>query len=917
MTVENKLLKKTYYEKFMIENETNHPVQVLAENFLTEQQTELPDLSYIRFSQGEVYYHHKDFEAAIYKWEKITNELEPWAKKNIGDSYYELGMLSTSEDFYLAIESNNLILNSEVALQLFSIYIEEERLDEAAKVIKNLVELNPDYPNVTTIARSFFEEYRDWSSAIELAINEAIRTESLVWFNILKSYVNDGLTKTIEPTYFSRALITLHTIDHAEFEQFVSSLWNSYKGQEDYFSWIIEFNHLFLNVEVDRTRLWNDLSVLYQETYFDLIDGSYFIKEIADVIPNLLTNWLKVTHPSHSLVTAAAVLSWSEIFPSCISSVIVKDAENMLNHSLKYSDGLAESLQLFEAILNWAEKHEIKVGYKLKWIVQELLDLHENRLLVAGISGNGKTSFINSLFREHILEPSTSTVVHFKNNDEIIIKEISEAEMNTELTLSDFRNITAWQRQTHLVDVKLPSEFLKEHTLSLIVPQSNKGITVETNEWFTYLHVADGLLFVLDAQNPFSDEERDLLLRIQEHAPNLPIHFVLNKVDAIYNEHEVKRIVTEAKAKINNHFPNASIIAYSSFVESKRYLNGLSEQIKTIFSNGNIEEERNEKLLYFIRKTVTQLIEKRVEMENTLLENVIWNEEAVVRLNGAINQLSDLEKEKIEIIKRSYRMIKDEMKEDLTKTIPTLLRNCSDFIQEDSDFKNINNELHKEMNKRVQSYLEHTLVPKFSNAIQEWLEICNVEFIQSQSKLKEMSEGFNSLYKDERFKLDGDFRVLDDWYRDVERMTNGMRMETVNVLLRLTPSQFFLKSSGKLFGALPKNKMPVYKMYKKFIENEDYDYVADAISQQVIMPFDLFEKGLERDITMFFRNPFNVMNKEVEKAHSNIETNKDSLSIVKTNPEFYFDPLKLFEVRLRQYEWMLSVRENIRSIHSI
>ena len=30
--------------------------------------------------------------------------------------------------------------------------------------------MNPDYPNVTKLARTFFEENQDWSSAIELAL---------------------------------------------------------------------------------------------------------------------------------------------------------------------------------------------------------------------------------------------------------------------------------------------------------------------------------------------------------------------------------------------------------------------------------------------------------------------------------------------------------------------------------------------------------------------------------------------------------------------------------------------------------------------------------------------------------------------------------------------------------------------------
>ena len=142
-----------------------------------------------------MYFHHKDYEAAIFKWENIINELEPWAKKNTADAYYELGLLSTAEDLYCAIATNNLTLNTEVALQLFSLYIERGKLDLALSVIKKTIISNPDYPNVTEIARTFFEEQQDWNNAIELAVNEAIRTDSLEWFEMLITYVENGLTK--------------------------------------------------------------------------------------------------------------------------------------------------------------------------------------------------------------------------------------------------------------------------------------------------------------------------------------------------------------------------------------------------------------------------------------------------------------------------------------------------------------------------------------------------------------------------------------------------------------------------------------------------------------------------------------------------------------------------------------------------
>lgn len=160
MTLEDQLKQKTYYKMFINEHEEIHPIRVLGEEFQEEASKDLPNLSAIRFAQGEVYFHHKDYEAAIFKWENITDELVPWAKKNTADAYYELGLLSTAEDIYTTISTDNATLNTEVALQLFSLYFERGKTDAAISTIKRTIAANPEYPNVTEIARAFLKDSR-------------------------------------------------------------------------------------------------------------------------------------------------------------------------------------------------------------------------------------------------------------------------------------------------------------------------------------------------------------------------------------------------------------------------------------------------------------------------------------------------------------------------------------------------------------------------------------------------------------------------------------------------------------------------------------------------------------------------------------------------------------------------------------
>ncbi|MGX1981261.1 tetratricopeptide repeat protein [Thermolongibacillus altinsuensis] len=906
MTLENQLIKKTFYETFMEAGEKN-PVRVLGEAFLAGYKDGTADISAIRFAQGEVYFHNKDYEAAIFKWENVHNALEPWAKKNIADCHYELGQLSTAEEIYKSIDTESSVLQSEVALQLFSLYIDQGKIEKADQVIKKAVSSNPDYPNVTDIARAFFEKHKDWKSAIELAVNEAIRTESHRWFDILKSYAEQGLTKAFEPHYFSKCLAVLYGVDQTRFEQMVHALWNGYRNERSYFSWLREFNHLFLNLDANRKQSWKELSALYQETYFELIDGTYLMKELEEIIPNLLTNWIKIADYSHALFASAAVLAWSEKFPSSISPEVVNDAENLIFHSRNETDGLEYSLTLFDSIVKWAEEQHVDPGHRFRWIIRELVDFQTHHLLVAGTSGNGKSSFINSVLGENILTVPTSSVIVFKGDDETEIRKISDEELTTFSGFHEFQE--AVDRRLNkafnnaIIEFSLPSPILQENRLALIDTPGFSDRNRMEGEALEYLHFADSLLFVLDANDPFTEKEQEIIMQIRKYAPNLPIHFLLNKIDEIYDEQEAAQIVEDTRSRVREFLPRAQVFAYSSHLRSRKQQNDLAEFLKDL-NRPIAEEDRIEKILIFIRKLIRHLLDKWTEMEKSLVESIKWNEEMATKLSGAINQLTDLKEEKTRMITRTFRKVLEEIRADLSENIPKILQECSDLIQEDSDFRNIHFELNDEMNRRAHAYVTDKVLPELYRSLQEWILKANDELNQCQSFLDEISDGFNGMYGEERLKLNCDFKVLDDWLRDADRMTSGVQMEKVNIFLRRTPYQILLKSAGRLFGVFQQNNEMLYHKYKQFVENQDYLDVAESIMNQLLLPFELFEKSLERDISFFFRNPFVVLNQAVEETKKEIEEKEEELEKMRSNPETYRDPLTLFEVKLRQYEWI-------------
>ena len=193
------------------------------------------------------------------------------------------------------------------------------------------------------------------------------------------------------------------------------------------------------------------------------------------------------------------------------------------------------------------------------------------------------------------------------------------------------------------------------------------------------------------------------------------------------------------------------------------------------------------------------------------------------------------------------------------------------------------------MNERVQKHVQQVLLPKFTGSIQEWIETAHNEFIQAQAYLDEMSETFNKLYKEERMKLPCDFKLLDDWNRDVARMTNRITVTNINILLRFTPTQFFLKVPEN-YLVICKNQSMLANKYKQYIETEDYTEIAHTISKQFFLQFEVFEGALERDIMMFFKDPLNILKQNVDATQLEIQEDEQTLATLRSNPETYHDP---------------------------
>ncbi|WP_026906704.1 tetratricopeptide repeat protein [Paucisalibacillus globulus] len=697
MTTENELINKTYYQTIIAENKQGHPIKILGEMYKEEMQKERPDLSSIRFAQGEVYFLNNDFEAAIYKWQHpLDEEFFPWAQKNIADAHLEMGLLEHAEKFYKEVDTPLIVLSSEVLLQLFSLYIQQGNQEKAVNTIKSAVKLNPDYSRVTEIAQTYFEDIKDWNSAIELAVDEAMRTKSLAWFDVFSGYAEHGLTFTYDPSYFNEILVALLQIDKFHFESLTEVLWNSYKQSDFYIEWLETVNQLLLNQSIDPSYMWKKLPSLFKETYFELISGRFLIRDISTLMQNHLMNWLNISSESDSLISSTAVLAWSEMFPSTLDTALISEAEHHFENTTPNSNGRKDGMELYESIKIWAESEGL---------------------------------------------------------------------------LEDFSEFTRPMLEEYNIEVASPS-------------------------------------------------------------------------------------------RIRN----------------------------------------------LIKVSIEFLLEQRIQMENAVQEEITWNEELLSRLHDIQEQLGNTEKEKANIIISSFSSIKNDLVQQVMSKLPKVLRSCSDLVQEDSDYSKIHIELNEEMNRRIAAYMQNFVKYDLKHTIQEWMEESKRELQESQTTCNELGESIKEQFNKEKLELEGDFKVLDDWQRDLERISRGMlRNGNVNILLRNNPSQLLLKGAGKLLGSISKNKDILHTRYKSYIENADYSQIAGEIMNPFNQQLELFEGSIEWDINRFFSGSVDVLNREIEEAQENIGNHHTTLHTMQSKPEIYRDPLTLFELKLRQYELMNTI----------
>ncbi|KKO20165.1 MAG: hypothetical protein DCC43_06125 [Candidatus Brocadia sp.] len=144
-------------------------------------------------------------------------------------------------------------------------------------------------------------------------------------------------------------------------------------------------------------------------------------------------------------------------------------------------------------------------------------------LLVAGEYNSGKSSFINAMCGEHVLQdgptPTTNRITLLTYGEKVEVKEVGD----------------------HLCQATYPMESLKNVTL-VDTPGTNSIIVEHAALTESFVHRAELVLFVTSSDHPFTESERQFL-QFLKGKWGRKVLFILNKID-LKSPEELNEIVS-------------------------------------------------------------------------------------------------------------------------------------------------------------------------------------------------------------------------------------------------------------------------------------------------------------------------------------------------------------------------------------
>lgn len=217
----------------------------------------------------------------------------------------------------------------------------------------------------------------------------------------------------------------------------------------------------------------------------------------------------------------------------------------MLEEFIKHK---TEILTVIENIETLTREDADTIGDRLLTVREHLLSNCFN-LVILGQFKRGKTTLINSLIGKEILPssvvPLTSVVTILKHSDEINCNIYMQDGSNKIVRLEELTDYITEKgnpkniKNVRCARIQYPSPFLEKGMLLVDTPGVGSTFLHNTETTYEFLDHLDAALFLMSADVPISQVEKELLDTIKGSTQK--IFFVLNKIDNLTSQ-EIEEI---------------------------------------------------------------------------------------------------------------------------------------------------------------------------------------------------------------------------------------------------------------------------------------------------------------------------------------------------------------------------------------
>ncbi|CAM3832065.1 tetratricopeptide repeat protein [Alkalicoccus chagannorensis] len=301
-----------------------------------------------------------------------------------------------------------------------------------------------------------------------------------------------------------------------------------------------------------------------------------------------------------------------------------------------------------------------------------------------------------------------------------------------------------------------------------------------------------------------------------------------------------------------------------------------------------------------VENLLSRLEEQQVTVQSQLESSISFYEHMLTRFESFAHVLSQEKEARKSSILETYQTMKQMQKEQFESNVPSLIKAADDVLDEEKSVKTLHDDLNAAMNLRLRSFVHEELFPVFRKSVQHWLRTTEKELQEADASMREESTSLNDDIGEEAVRLGLDLQLVNDWKRDLTRMINRTDLPEENIMSRLEPKQILSRTVGKLFGDMQQSRSFVLQQYRRYLEEDDFSDISETLSYKLFFEFDLFERAVEADVESAYTDVQADLDELTETYRTHLEHTKKELAEVQQHPEYFFDPLKIFDMRQKQ-----------------